>query len=87
MAVPEAHQCRTCTDDTSLGTTVHEDLVLGAPLSMEELDDARRLERFAGKYAHDGCQVIEVRKVASTTLSGFGWAVRFIEEGSGRLVH
>ena len=64
-----------------------EDLVLGAPLSMEELDDARRLERFAGKYAHDGCQVIEVKKVTSSTLSGFGWAVRFIEEGSGRLVH
>jgi hypothetical protein len=87
MAVPEAHQCSTCADDTALGTTVHEDLVLGAPLSMEELDDARRLERFAGKYAHDGCKVIEVRKVASATLSGFGWSVRFVEDGSGQLVH
>lgn len=59
--------------------TLHEDLVVGAPLSMEDLDEAQRLDRFAGKYAHDGCRVVEVRKVPSESLSGYAWAVRFTE--------
>lgn len=53
--------------------------MVGAPLSMEELTDAQRLDRFALKYAHDGCQVREVRKVPHETLSGYAWAVRFSE--------
>jgi hypothetical protein len=60
---------------------LHEDLVVGAPLSMEELDDAQRLERFALKYAHDGCRVTEVRRVPSGSLGGYAWAVRFVEHG------
>jgi hypothetical protein len=67
--------------DDATGTTVHEDLVVGAPLSMEDLDDAQRLARFSGKYVHDGCQVVEVRKVDSDSLSGYAWAVRFREGG------
>ncbi|CAD5943978.1 protein of unknown function [Streptomyces sp. KY75] len=53
--------------------------MVGAPLSMEELTDAQRLDRFALKYAHDGCQVREVRKVPHDTLSGYAWSVRFSE--------
>lgn len=63
---------------------MHEDLVVGAPLSMEDLDDAQRLQRFGAKYAHDKCSVIDVRRVASGEgLSGFGWQVRFVEESRG----
>ncbi|MFC1408126.1 hypothetical protein ACEZDG_02390 [Streptacidiphilus sp. N1-1] len=79
MALPSTHECRLCSDGGSTGTTVHEDLVVGAPLSMEDLDDAQRLARFAGKYGHDGCEVVEVRKVASDSLGGYAWAVRFLE--------
>ena len=61
---------------------MHEDLVVGAPLSMEDLDDSQRLARFAGKYVHDGCRVVEVRRVDSDSLSGYAWAVRFVEETS-----
>ncbi|MCY0931850.1 hypothetical protein OTB20_37880 [Streptomyces sp. H27-H1] len=82
MTLPETHECSMCSPDASIGTTVHEDLVVGAPLSMEDLDDAQRLERFAGKYAHDHCKVIEVRKVTSDSLSGFAWSVRFIEDSA-----
>ena len=46
---------------------------------MEDLTDAQRLDRFARKYAHDGCQVREVRRVPHDSLSGFAWAVRFTE--------
>jgi len=62
-----------------VGMTVHEDLVTGAPLSMEDLDDAQRLARFSGKYAHDGCEVVEVRRVAHDGPGGYAWAVRFLE--------
>ncbi|MDH6580441.1 hypothetical protein [Kitasatospora sp. MAP5-34] len=79
MSLPATHQCRTCSGDPAHGATLHEDLVVGAPLSMEELDDAQRLERFALKYAHDGCRVTEVRRVPSASLSGYAWAVRFVE--------
>ncbi len=58
---------------------MHEDLVVGAPLSMEDLDEGQRLARFAGKYAHDGCRVVEVTRVPSEGLSGYAWAVRFLE--------
>ncbi|MEY9964732.1 hypothetical protein ABIA33_002774 [Streptacidiphilus sp. MAP12-16] len=60
---------------------MHEDVVVGAPLSMEDLDGAQRLARFAGKYVHDGCEVIEVRKVESDSLGGYAWSVRFLEAG------
>jgi hypothetical protein len=79
MALPSTHECRTCSNDGTVGLTVHEDLVVGAPLSMEDLDAAQRLARFAGKYAHDGCEVIEVSKVPSDSLGGYAWAVRFLE--------
>ncbi|MEZ0090366.1 hypothetical protein [Streptacidiphilus sp. EB129] len=79
MALPSTHECRTCSNEGTTGLTVHEDVVVGAPLSMEDLDGAQRLARFAGKYAHDGCEVIEVRKVASDGLSGYAWSVRFLE--------
>ena len=79
MALPRTHECRLCSDDGTTGTIVHEDLVVGAPLSMEDLDDAARLARFAGKYVHDGCEVVEVRKVDSDSLGGYAWAVRFRE--------
>jgi hypothetical protein len=79
MALPLVHECRLCSDDSATGTTVHEDLVVGAPLSMEDLDDAQRLARFAGKYAHDDCEVVEVRKVDSDSLGGYAWSVRFVE--------
>lgn len=46
---------------------------------MEDLTDAQRLERFARKYAHDGCQVREVRRVPYDNLSGYAWSVRFTE--------
>ena len=60
---------------------MHEDLVVGAPLSMEDLDAPQLLARFANKYAHDGCKVIEVRRVASDSLGGYAWSVRFVNEG------
>jgi hypothetical protein len=46
---------------------------------MEDLSDAQRLDRFASKYAHDGCQVREVRRVPQDNLSGYAWSVRFVE--------
>ncbi|GAA2986616.1 hypothetical protein Sfulv_16300 [Streptomyces fulvorobeus] len=46
---------------------------------MEELSDAERLDRFALKYAHDGCQVKEVRRVPHDNLSGYAWSVLFTE--------
>ncbi|QMU76877.1 hypothetical protein GXW83_15205 [Streptacidiphilus sp. PB12-B1b] len=80
MTLPATHECRTCSYQAVLGTTVHEDVVVGAPLSMEDLDDAQRLQRFGAKYAHDKCRVLGVRRVASVEgLSGFGWEVRFVE--------
>jgi hypothetical protein len=79
MSLPEAHVCRNCSEDAGIGGILHEDLVVGAPLSMESLDEAQRLERFAGKYVHDGCRVVEVRRVPSESLSGYAWAVRFVE--------
>ena len=60
---------------------MHEDLVVGAPLSMEDLDASQLLARFANKYAHDGCKVTEVRRVASDSLGGYAWSVRFVDEG------
>ncbi|WP_326651346.1 MULTISPECIES: hypothetical protein [unclassified Streptomyces] len=46
---------------------------------MEDLTDAQRLDRFARKYAHDGCQVTEVLRVPHDSLSGYAWSVRFTE--------
>ncbi|WP_232248532.1 hypothetical protein [Streptacidiphilus rugosus] len=63
---------------------MHEDLVVGAPLSMDDLDRSQLLERFAGKYVHDGCQVIDVRKVAAESLSGYAWVVQFLEGDNGQ---
>ncbi|MDX3374317.1 hypothetical protein ACIRFF_04355 [Streptomyces cyaneofuscatus] len=83
MALPRTHHCSACSDGTATADVLHEDLVVGAPLSMEELTDAQRLDRFALKYAHDGCQVREVRKVPHETLSGYAWAVRFSEGSQG----
>ncbi|GAA2930364.1 MULTISPECIES: hypothetical protein [Streptomycetaceae] len=79
MALPETHHCPVCSDGAARSSAVHEDLVIGAPLSMEELTDAQRLDRFARKYAHDGCQVREVRRVPHENLSGYAWSVRFTE--------
>lgn len=79
MALPKTHQCSTCSDGAAQTPVLHEDLVVGAPLSMEDLTDAQRLDRFAHKYAHDGCQVREVRRVPHDSLSGYAWSVRFIE--------
>ncbi|MFI2350408.1 hypothetical protein ACH492_25845 [Streptomyces sp. NPDC019443] len=79
MALPKTHQCPACLDGAAPDTVLHEDLVVGAPLSMEDLTDAQRLDRFARKYAHDGCQVREVRRVPHDTLSGYAWSVRFTE--------
>ncbi|GAA2932398.1 hypothetical protein [Streptomyces enissocaesilis] len=79
MALPETHHCPACSDDAAQDTVLHEDLVIGAPLSMEDLTDAQRLDRFARKYAHDGCQVREVRRVQHDNLSGYAWSVRFTE--------
>ncbi|MET9553667.1 hypothetical protein [Streptomyces sp. NPDC006645] len=79
MALPTAHQCLTCSDGATQNPVLHEDLVVGAPLSMEDLTDAQRLDRFALKYAHDGCQVTEVRRVPHEGLGGYAWSVRFIE--------
>ncbi|MYR97882.1 hypothetical protein GTY67_08385 [Streptomyces sp. SID8374] len=79
MALPRTHHCSACSDGSATDVTLHEDLVIGAPLSMEELTDAQRLDRFALKYAHDGCQVREVRQVPHDTLSGYAWSVRFSE--------
>lgn len=44
---------------------------------MEDLTDEQRLDRFALKYAHDGCRVTEVRRVPHDNLSGYAWSVRF----------
>lgn len=79
MALPKTHQCSTCSDSAERNSVLHEDLVVGAPLSMEDLTDAQRLDRFALKYAHDGCQVREVRRVPHESLSGYAWSVRFTE--------
>ncbi|MFG2828015.1 hypothetical protein ACGFWI_11210 [Streptomyces sp. NPDC048434] len=46
---------------------------------MEDLTDAQRLDRFARKYAHDGCEVREVRRVPHDCSSGYAWSVRFTE--------
>ncbi|MGP3926582.1 hypothetical protein [Streptomyces sp. 8N616] len=46
---------------------------------MDDLTEAQRLDRFARKYAHDGCQVREVRRVPHDSLSGYAWSVRFLE--------
>ncbi|MCM2417229.1 MULTISPECIES: hypothetical protein [unclassified Streptomyces] len=80
MPLPATHQCRTCSTDATDGATLHEDLVVGAPLSMEALDEAQRLDRFARKYAHDGCRVTEVRQVPSGSTSGYAWSVRFLDQ-------
>ncbi|MEU3916463.1 hypothetical protein ACFYW6_01400 [Streptomyces sp. NPDC002659] len=79
MALPRTHHCPACSDDASPQTVLHEDLVVGAPLSMEDLTDEQRLDRFARKYAHDGCEVREVRRVPHDGLSGYAWSVRFVE--------
>ncbi|MFC9248070.1 hypothetical protein ACFT7S_29825 [Streptomyces sp. NPDC057136] len=79
MALPRTHHCSVCSDGAASGSVLHEDLVVGAPLSMEELTDAQRLDRFALKYAHDGCQVREVRRVPHDSLSGYAWSVTFTE--------
>ncbi|NYE40527.1 hypothetical protein [Streptomyces fulvorobeus] len=79
MALPRTHHCSVCSDGSATGAVLHEDLVIGAPLSMEELSDAERLDRFALKYAHDGCQVKEVRRVPHDNLSGYAWSVLFTE--------
>lgn len=79
MALPKSHHCSACSDGAPPGSVLHEDLVVGAPLSMEDLNDAQRLDRFARKYAHDGCQVREVRRVPHDSLSGYAWSVRFTE--------
>lgn len=46
---------------------------------MEALTETQLLDRFAAKYAHDGCRVTEVAQVPHDTLSGYAWSVRFIE--------
>jgi hypothetical protein len=46
---------------------------------MEDLTDAQRLERFSRKYAHDGCEVQDVRRVPHDSLGGYAWSVRFSE--------
>lgn len=79
MALPRTHHCSACSDASAPEGVLHEDLVVGAPLSMEDLTDAQRLDRFAYKYAHDGCQVKEVRRVPQDNLSGYAWSVRFVE--------
>ncbi|MBT2504958.1 hypothetical protein J7I98_03410 [Streptomyces sp. ISL-98] len=79
MALPEMHDCSACSDGAAQDTVLHQDLVVGAPLSMEDLTDVQRLDRFARKYAHDGCQVREVRRVPHDSLSGYAWSVRFTE--------
>ncbi|MGW7486702.1 hypothetical protein [Streptomyces sp. NPDC054786] len=79
MALPQTHHCSACSDGAAPGTALHEDLVVGAPLSMEDLTDAQRLDRFARKYAHDGCEVREVRRVPHDCSSGYAWSVRFTE--------
>lgn len=79
MALPKSHLCSACSDGTARDTVLHQDLVVGAPLSMEDLTDAQRLDRFARKYAHDGCQVTEVLRVPHDSLSGYAWSVRFTE--------
>ncbi|MFF1460924.1 hypothetical protein [Streptomyces sp. NPDC058330] len=79
MALPETHQCLTCSDDAVQDAVLHHDLVVGAPLSMEDLTEDQRLDRFALKYAHDGCQVREVQRVAHEGLGGYAWSVRFTE--------
>jgi hypothetical protein len=79
MALPRTHQCLVCSDGSDRDAVLHEDLVVGAPLSMEDLTDAQRLDRFALKYAHDGCQVREVRRVPHDNLGGYAWSVRFTE--------
>ncbi|GGO99851.1 hypothetical protein [Wenjunlia tyrosinilytica] len=82
MSLPRTHRCPACSARAPAPEPVlHEDIVVGAPLSMEELDEAQLLERFGRKYAHDGCRVTEVRRVPSDTLSGYAWSVRFIENG------
>jgi hypothetical protein len=80
MSLPENHQCSGCSRGSTPGTTLHEDLVVGAPLSMEDLTETQRFERFARKYAHDGCQVKEVRRVPHDSSSGYAWSVRFTED-------
>ncbi|MEJ8634611.1 hypothetical protein ABZY19_17830 [Streptomyces sp. NPDC006475] len=77
MALPRTHHCQACSDTSAHEPVLHEDLVVGAPLSMEDLTDAQRLDRFALKYAHDGCRVTEVRRVPHDNLSGYAWSVRF----------
>ncbi|MFI5630295.1 hypothetical protein ACIA8E_13095 [Streptomyces sp. NPDC051664] len=79
MPLPKTHLCPACSDGAATDPVLHEDLVVGAPLSMEDLTDAERLDRFARKYAHDGCQVREVRRVPYDSLSGYAWSVRFTE--------
>ncbi len=79
MALPKTHHCPACTDDSASAEVLHEDLVVGAPLSMEDLTETQRLDRFDRKYAHDGCQVTEVRRVPHDSLSGYAWSVRFVE--------
>ncbi|MFD9500624.1 hypothetical protein [Streptomyces sp. NPDC060035] len=79
MALPKTHHCSACSDSAAQHSVLHEDLVVGAPLSMEDLTDAQRLDRFARKYAHDGCEVTEVRRVPHDSLSGYAWSVRFTE--------
>ncbi|MDI5962318.1 hypothetical protein POF50_000425 [Streptomyces sp. SL13] len=79
MSLPRTHQCSGCSPSPASGTTLHEDLVVGAPLSMEDLTDAQRLERFSRKYAHDGCEVQDVRRVPHDSLGGYAWSVRFSE--------
>jgi hypothetical protein len=79
MALPKTHHCLACSDGAAPDTVLHEDLVVGAPLSMDDLTDAQRLDRFARKYAQDGCQVREVLRVPHGNLSGYAWSVRFIE--------
>lgn len=79
MSLPRTHQCSACSHDAGPGTVLHEDLVVGAPLSMDGLDEAQRLERFARKYAQDGCRVTDVQQVPHDTLSGYAWSVHFVE--------
>ncbi len=79
MSLPRTHQCSGCSDGRTPGSILHEDLVVGAPLSMEDLTEAQRFERFSRKYAHDGCQVTEVRRVPDDSASGYAWSVRFSE--------
>lgn len=79
MALPKTHHCSACSNGAAPDEVLHEDLVVGAPLSMEDLTDAQRLDRFALKYAHDRCQVREVRRVPHDGLSGYAWSVRFTE--------